>query len=79
MFSIPHIDLLSQVGSIIATGATIYRIAFKRVEILEKAFNDEMEKIREHLSQIEKTIAVNSALIDQLIKRSDNDGRKNRH
>lgn len=71
-------QLVTAFGSIVATGITLSKIFFRRVETMEKTFSNRVdslggniEKIQENLSRIDKSLAVNTAFIDQILHRGE--------
>lgn len=77
MADIPITEIISLCGTIIATGTTVYKIVFHRVERLENNFNSSVSQIHDKLNALDTSIAVNTALLNQCLAGSDHG--KNRH
>ena len=60
---------MSAIGTVVATGYTFSRIFFNRVETLESNFLEMGRKVNEKLAEVDKSLAVNSTLIDQILTR----------
>jgi len=60
---------MGTVSTIVITGLSISKIFFKRVDTIETTFVASIRRINENIIRLEKSIAVNTALIDQILKR----------
>lgn len=67
-------QVITGIGTIVATGFTFSKIFFRRVDTIEKVFKESIDKLNDNLSRIDKNLAVNTALIDQVIKKGNKYG-----
>lgn len=67
MTDIPITEIISLCGTIIATGTTVYKIVFHRVERLENNFNSSVSQIHDKLNALDTAIAVNTAILNQCL------------
>jgi len=65
----PIFQFMGTVSTIVITGLSISKIFFKRVDTIETTFVASIRRINENIIRLEKSIAVNTALIDQILKR----------
>jgi len=65
----PIFQFIGTASTIILTGISISKIFFKRVDTIETTFVASIRRINENIIRLEKSIAVNTALIDQILKR----------
>lgn len=69
MVDIPYSELIAAGSSLVATSVTFSRIFFKRVKVIEDKFVCGFEKLNDKLNRIDKNLAVNTAFIDQILKK----------
>ena len=62
-------QLIASTSTIIATGFTISKIFFKRIDTIETTFVESIRKINENLGRVDKSLAVNTALVDQILNK----------
>lgn len=68
-------QFIGTISTIVITGLSISKIFFKRVDTIETTFVASIRRINESIINLEKGIAINTALIDQILKRSYADVR----
>jgi len=61
-------EIMTCVGSIIATSFTFSKMFFSRLNKLENSFGESIEKLNDQLQNMDKNLAVNSAIIEQFMK-----------
>lgn len=62
-------QLVASCSTIVVTGFTISKIFFRRIDTIEHTFVESIRKINENLNRVDKSLAVNTALVDQILKR----------
>lgn len=62
-------QLIASCSTIIVTGMTISKVFFKRIDTIETTFVESIRKINENLTRMDKSLAVNTVLVDQILKR----------
>jgi len=65
----PIYQLIATTSTIILTGLSLSKIIFKRIDTIETTFVASIRRINADMVTIEKGIAINTALIDQILKR----------
>jgi len=67
-------QLIPICGTIAITGFTLTKIFFKRIDTIENTFVESIRKINENLNRVDKSLAVNTALVDQILKKGYSHG-----
>lgn len=62
-------QFIGTASTIILTGLSLSKVIFKRMDTIETTFVASIRRINENLVTLEKGIAINTALIDQILKR----------
>lgn len=62
-------QLVASCSTIVVTGLTISKIFFRRIDTIEHTFVESIRKINENLNRVDKSLAVNTALVDQILKK----------
>jgi hypothetical protein len=65
-------QLVATCSTLVIIGITISKLFFKRIDMIETTFVDSIRKINENLNRVDKSLAVNTALVDQILKRGYN-------
>lgn len=68
MEDIPIRDIISAGGGIVTTFVVLSKLFFSRIAKLEVSFSLTIEKLTSSINELDKRLAVNSAIIDQFIK-----------
>jgi hypothetical protein len=76
MEKLPVNEILSTCSGILTTGLVFSKMFFSRISKLETAFSDSILKLNTSLNEIDKRLAINSCIIDQLMKGGCIHGRK---
>jgi len=67
MEELPIGEIVSVVSGIVTTAIVLYKISFLRIAKLELSFSTSIEKLTSSISELDKRLAVNSAIIDQFM------------
>jgi len=67
MEELPIGEIVSVVSGIVTTAIVLYKISFSRIAKLELSFSTSIEKLTSSISELDKRLAVNSAIIDQFM------------
>lgn len=75
MYDVSTYQVIGSLCTLVVTGITFSKIFFKRVDTLEATFKSSVTSINDNLIRVDKNLAVNTALIDQILKKgSRHDG-----
>jgi hypothetical protein len=69
MLEMAGVEVMAACGSIVATSATLTGMFFKRIQKSENKFQLAIDTLSTKLNRIDKNLAVNTAFIDQLLKK----------